>query len=104
MSASHSSASIPLPEQGCPMHATRTLPSDGMPLSPSPVLAAWREEAPVTPLEYPDGHLGWIVTRHHAAQEVLADPRFSQQPWRMPAAPPPETAPAELDDGAVEAL
>jgi cytochrome P450 len=54
-------------------------------------------------LRYADDHVGWIVTRHHAAQEVLSDARFSQQPWRMPAGSL-EAEPIELDDEAVEAL
>lgn len=68
---------------GCPVHP-RVLPTDGTSLEPSPVLAAWREESPVTPLHYTDGHDGWIVTRHELARLVLEDPRFSQQPQRIP--------------------
>lgn len=68
---------------GCPVRP-RVLPTDGTSLEPSPVLAAWREESPVTPLHYTDGHDGWIVTRHELARLVLEDPRFSQQPQRIP--------------------
>jgi cytochrome P450 len=69
---------------GCPFHAPRTIPTDGMPLVPSPTLAEWRDEGAATPLRYSDGHDGWIVTRHELARLVLEDERFSQQPQRMP--------------------
>jgi cytochrome P450 len=67
---------------GCPF--VRTIPTDGTPLTPSPTLAAWRDEAAATPLHYADGHQGWIVTRHELARLILEDTRFSQRPQRMP--------------------
>ena len=87
---------------GCPVHP-RVLPTDGTPLEPSPVLGEWREEGPATPLHYTDGHDGWIVTRHELARRVLEDPRFSQQPQRIPG----ETIPGGpelpyLDDEALD--
>ena len=69
---------------GCPFREVRTLPSDGTPLTPSPTLAEWREEAPATPLHYTDGHDGWIVTQYELARRVLEDDRFTKQPLRMP--------------------
>jgi cytochrome P450 len=54
-------------------------------LTPSPTLAEWRAEAPATSLLYDDGHRGWIATRYDLVRAVLEDPRFSQQPQRMPA-------------------
>jgi cytochrome P450 len=36
-----------------------------------------RHPQPVTRLSFPDGHLGWLVTRHSTARQVLSDPRFS---------------------------
>lgn len=88
---------------GCPFHP-RALPTDGTPLEPSPVLGSWREEGAATPLHYTDGHDGWIVTRHELARRVLEDPRFSQQPQRIPG----ETIPGGpelpyLDDEALAA-
>lgn len=47
------------------------------PLDPPEDLARWREEDPIRPLAYPDGHQGWLVTGHAAARAILADPRFS---------------------------
>ncbi|MGW0484159.1 cytochrome P450 [Nonomuraea sp. NPDC003214] len=47
------------------------------PFDPPEVLGRWREEAPVRPLRYPDGHQGWLVTGFSAARAVLTDSRFS---------------------------
>ncbi|WP_101786536.1 cytochrome P450 [Nonomuraea indica] len=47
------------------------------PFDPPEVLGRWRDEAPVRPLHYPDGHQGWLVTGFSAAKAVLTDPRFS---------------------------
>ncbi|WP_343286272.1 cytochrome P450 [Streptomyces sp. AM 4-1-1] len=38
---------------------------------------AARDQGPLTRLRYPDGHVGWLVTGHELARQVLADPRFS---------------------------
>ncbi|WP_433676153.1 cytochrome P450 [Microbacterium gorillae] len=70
----------------CPFHA-RSLPGDGTPLTPSPQLAAWREDGAFMPLEFQDGHEGLVATRYHAAVAVLQDPRFSMRPSRMPVGP-----------------
>ena len=78
---------------GCP-YAERVLPTDGTPLAPSPALALWRDEAPATPLRYPDGPDGLIVTRHALARDVLADSRFTVAVHRFPR--PQEGT--ELDD------
>ncbi|GAA5087493.1 cytochrome P450 [Microbacterium yannicii] len=78
---------------GCPYHERR-LPTDGTPLAPSPALATWRDEAPATPLRYPDGPDGLIVTRHTLARDVLSDPRFTVAVHRFPQ---PQEA-TDLDD------
>jgi cytochrome P450 len=70
----------------CP-HA-RSLPTDGTPLNPSPVLDNWRESSEITPLAYPDGHVGWIALQQQISQEILMDARFSQQPHRFPGLTP----------------
>ncbi|HZN19878.1 MAG TPA: cytochrome P450 [Micromonosporaceae bacterium] len=44
---------------------------------PPDELGRLREEQPVTPLAYVDGHVGWLVTSYSAARVVLDDPRFS---------------------------
>ncbi|WP_067185769.1 cytochrome P450 [Microtetraspora niveoalba] len=47
------------------------------PFDPPEALGLWREEDPIRPLAYPDGHQGWLVTGYAAARAILADPRFS---------------------------
>jgi cytochrome P450 len=47
------------------------------PFDPPPELARLRSTEPLHPLRYPDGHVGWLVTGHQLARQVLADPRFS---------------------------
>ncbi|GGK72636.1 cytochrome P450 [Sphaerisporangium melleum] len=46
------------------------------PFDPPRDLARWREEGPIRPMLYADGHVGWLVTGYEAARAVLADPRF----------------------------
>lgn len=47
---------------------TRTCPFDPPPAA-----------RPISPLRYPDGSSGWLVTDHAAARFVLSDPRFSSR-------------------------
>lgn len=52
---------------------TRTCPFD-----PAAKLTTLHDErGPITPMRYPDGHDGWLVTGHALGRAVLADPRFS---------------------------
>lgn len=88
---------------GCPFHTDRILPTDGTPLVPSPTLAKWREEGSATPLIYPDGHEGLIVTRHQMAREVLADPRFTLTARRFPH-PPGIDERVDADEAAILAM
>ncbi|MGQ5640640.1 MULTISPECIES: cytochrome P450 [unclassified Streptomyces] len=46
-------------------------------LDPPTALGRLRSEDPITPMAFPDGHIGWLVTSHFLARAVLADPRFS---------------------------
>lgn len=56
----------------------RRLPTERpRPLDPPEELGRLRAEEPVSPLLYPDGHVGWLVTSHAAARKVLSDQRFS---------------------------
>lgn len=82
-------------------HQDRSLPADGTQLRPSPTLAAWRDEGAATPLSYDDGHVGWIVTRHELAQEILTDPRFTRRTTRLPCPGDPH---ADIDDDARESF
>lgn len=59
---------------------TSTLPTErpaGLPFDPPRGLAELREKSPLSRLDYPDDHAGWLVTGHALAREVLADRRFS---------------------------
>jgi cytochrome P450 len=47
------------------------------PFDPPPQLREYREQEPVRPLVYPDGHVGWLVTGYEFSRSVLADRRFS---------------------------
>ncbi|GII84977.1 cytochrome P450 [Sphaerisporangium siamense] len=47
------------------------------PFDPPAALRRWREEGPIRPMLYADGHVGWLVTGYSTARAVLADPRFT---------------------------
>lgn len=48
----------------------------GCPFDPPTEMA---DRRPLSRLLYDDGHVGWLVTGHALAREVLADPRFSSR-------------------------
>ncbi|RKT53207.1 cytochrome P450 [Saccharothrix australiensis] len=50
------------------------------PLDPPTRLGELRETEPISRLQFPDGHLGWLVTSHSLTRAVLADQRFSNRP------------------------
>ncbi|TGB12384.1 cytochrome P450 [Streptomyces sp. MZ04] len=51
-------------------------------------ITALREARPVSPLVFPDGHEGWLVTGYEAVRQLMADTRFSSRqdigPVRVP--------------------
>ena len=49
----------------------------GCPFDPPAELGRLREQQPLSPLAYPDGHVGWLATSHALVRAVLSDPRFS---------------------------
>ncbi|QEV56999.1 cytochrome P450 [Streptomyces platensis] len=53
------------------------------PFSAPEEFRALREEAPVTPVTFPDGAKGWVVSRYADVRAVLADPRFGANRRRM---------------------
>ncbi|MGH8930600.1 MAG: cytochrome P450 [Egibacteraceae bacterium] len=60
------------------MPTTTTLPTTRTcPFDPPSELRRLREEDPIRPLAYPDGHTGWLVTGYRAARAVLSDARLS---------------------------
>ncbi|MDN7243432.1 cytochrome P450 [Planococcus sp. N028] len=50
--------------------------SKGFLQNPYPAYSQLREMDPVHQVRFPDGQLGWLVTRYEDAVEVLKDPRF----------------------------
>lgn len=71
-----------------PQPTVRTCPFD-----PPEEYRTLREQAPVTPVTFPDGTNGWLVTRHEDVRAVLADPRFgaNRRPARTGAPVPADT-------------
>ncbi|MFE0027293.1 cytochrome P450 [Amycolatopsis sp. NPDC059021] len=63
---------VPIP-QGLPMER------DAGPFDPPSALTALREARPVSPLIFPDGHAGWLVTGYDEVRQLLADTRFSSR-------------------------
>ncbi|GAA2792477.1 cytochrome P450 [Crossiella cryophila] len=55
-----------------------TRPS-GCPFDPPERLGQLRESEPIARMRFADDHLGWVVTGHALARQVLADPRFSSR-------------------------
>ncbi|MEU1310915.1 cytochrome P450 [Streptomyces cinnamoneus] len=71
------------PSQEAEQHLPRPFPTArpaGCPFDPPAPFAQAREEGPMTPLLYPGGHIGWLVTGLQAARAVLGDTRFSSLP------------------------
>ncbi|RKN37470.1 cytochrome P450 [Micromonospora endolithica] len=47
------------------------------PFSPPQEITELIEEEPIVRMEYPDGHIGWLVSSHDLARKVLAHPEIS---------------------------
>ncbi|MEU5303673.1 cytochrome P450 [Streptomyces noursei] len=52
---------------------------DAGPFDPPRDLTRLREGRPVSPLVFPDGHEGWLVTGYDAVRQLMADTRFSSR-------------------------
>ncbi|ALG09543.1 cytochrome P450 [Kibdelosporangium phytohabitans] len=91
------SQTVPVP-QSLPVHR------DVSPFDPPSAIARMRDERPVSPMVFPDGHEGWVVTGYEEARQMLADTRFSSRqdigiihvPFETPGMPvltepPPQT-------------
>jgi cytochrome P450 len=52
---------------------------DAGPFDPPRHISELRAARPVSPLVFPDGHEGWLVTGYEAARQLLADTRFSSR-------------------------
>ncbi|SFR02743.1 Cytochrome P450 [Lentzea waywayandensis] len=59
--------------QGLPMDR------DAGPFDPPSQITAVRGARPVSPMVFPDGHEGWLVTGYDAVRQVMADTRFSNR-------------------------
>ncbi|MEV6278065.1 cytochrome P450 [Nocardia sp. NPDC051832] len=72
----------------------------GCPFAPPVAFADIRAHRPLTPMAFPDGHLGWLATSHAAVRAVLSDPRFSSRFELMhyPLADVGQLPPAPLGD------
>ncbi|MDH6123999.1 cytochrome P450 [Kitasatospora sp. GP82] len=63
--------------------ATAPLPTRrSCPFDPPPEYERLREQEPVSPLAFPDGKVGWLLTRHEDVRALLADERFSSDRLR----------------------
>jgi cytochrome P450 len=63
---------VPLPH-GLPMER------DAGPFDPPRQITRVREARPVSPMIFPDGHEGWLVTGYDAVRQLMADTRFSSR-------------------------
>ncbi|QLH21919.1 cytochrome P450 [Streptomyces sp. Rer75] len=68
---------------------------DAGPFDPPRDITRLREARPVSPMTFPDGHEGWIVTGYDAVRQLMADTRFSSRqdigvlhvPYEIPGLP-----------------
>ncbi|MBE1579801.1 cytochrome P450 [Amycolatopsis roodepoortensis] len=81
---------VPVP-QGLPMDR------DAGPFDPPSEITRLRESRPVSPMVFPDGHEGWLVTGYDEVRQLMADTRFSSRqdigilhvPYETPGMPAP---------------
>ncbi|MEV8607753.1 cytochrome P450 [Amycolatopsis sp. NPDC051373] len=59
--------------QGLPMER------DAGPFDPPRKITRLREARPVSPMLFPDGHEGWLITGYDEVRQLLADTRFSSR-------------------------
>jgi len=59
--------------QGLPMER------DAGPFDPPREITRLRSVRPVSPMVFPDGHEGWLVTGYEAVRQMMADTRFSSR-------------------------
>ncbi|MEW2160027.1 cytochrome P450 [Streptomyces sp. NPDC007189] len=68
---------------------------DAGPFNPPRAISRLRDVRPVSPMVFPDGHEGWLVTGHSAVRRLMADTRFSSRqdigplhiPYEVPGMP-----------------
>jgi cytochrome P450 len=92
------SATLRSPASSSPRH----LPTHrSCPFDPADEYRFLREEEPVSRLAFPDGNVGWLLTRHEDVRAVLADDRFSSD--RLRASSPLRSFPLRRDEPALRA-
>ncbi|TCO62815.1 cytochrome P450 [Actinocrispum wychmicini] len=52
---------------------------DAGPFDPPRDITRLRDARPVSPMVFPDGHEGWLVTGYEAVRQLMADTRFSSR-------------------------
>ncbi|WP_116198741.1 cytochrome P450 [Amycolatopsis circi] len=65
-------------QQLSPVHGLPMDRDDG-PFDPPAAITALRETRPVSPMLFPDGHEGWLITGYDAVRQVMSDARFSNR-------------------------
>ncbi|HEX3779567.1 MAG TPA: cytochrome P450 [Pseudonocardiaceae bacterium] len=81
--------------QTLPVPQGLSMQRDAGPFDPPRHITRLREARPVSPLLFPDGHQGWIVTGYDALRQLMADTRFSSRqdigilhvPYEVPGMP-----------------
>ncbi|WP_067540271.1 cytochrome P450 [Nocardia crassostreae] len=90
---------VPVPH-GLPMER------DAGPFDPPRAITRLRAARPVSPMVFPNGHEGWLVTGYDAVRQLMADTRFSSRqdlgivhvPFETPGMPP-QTEPSPQTPG-----
>lgn len=85
---SDTTLTVPIPH-GLPMER------DAGPFDPPRAITRLRAARPVSPMVFPDGHEGWLVTGYDAVRQLMADTRFSSRqdlgvlhvPYEVPGMP-----------------
>lgn len=65
--------------QTVPVPQALPMDRDAGPFDPPSALTRLRDARPVSPLVFPDGHQGWLVTGYDAVRRLMADTRFSSR-------------------------
>lgn len=65
--------------QTVPVPQALPMDRDAGPFDPPSALTRLRDARPVSPLVFPDGHEGWLVTGYDAVRRLMADTRFSSR-------------------------
>ncbi|GHJ37736.1 cytochrome P450 [Streptomyces sp. TS71-3] len=103
MSGGFATVAAPTAVKGHPMSQTVPVPQglpmvrDAGPFDPPRQISLLRDARPVSPLVFPDGHEGWLVTGYEEVRRLMADTRFSSRqdigilhvPYEMSGMPAP---------------